>query len=172
MSRSTKRTITTISLAIVLGLAIVFTGCLTGCFAGLQLTPTQEMGIHKVARIAGITIALKKPDNAAKMLSYIQYINDPETVFTGPMNIDTILAAANDHLLDKYGRTQENLIIAAELGDTIKFIVDMFPKMPTIDGEIPDLNMPLLNVALDGFEEGINLANPKVDSKTRALRLL
>jgi len=152
-------------------LAMVLLVGFTGC-AGLQLTPTQEMGIHKVARIAGITLALKKPENALKLLSYAQYLNDPETVFTGSMDMDTILKAATEHMLEKYGRTQENLIIAAEAGDTIKFIADMFPKIPAVDGEIPSLDIPLLKVALAGLEEGIKLANPKVDSKTRALRLL
>jgi len=142
-----------------------------GC-AGFQLTPTQEMGIHKIARIAGITLALKKPGNAIKLLSYVQYLNDPATAIDGPVNLDTILSAATNHMLDKYGRTQENLIIAAEAGDTIKFIADMFPKIPAVDGEIPSLDIPLLKVALAGLEEGIKLANPKVDSKTRALRLL
>ena len=152
---------------VLLAVTFLVTGCL-----GLQLTPTQEMGIHKVARIAGITLALKKPENALKLLSYVQYLNDPETVFTGSMDMDTILKAATEHMLEKYGRTQENLIIAAEAGDTIKFIADMFPKIPAADGEIPSLDIPLLKVALAGLEEGIKLANPKVDSKTRALRLL
>ena len=141
-----KRTITTISLAMVLGLAILFT---TGC-AGLLLTPTQEMAVKKLARIAGITLALESPTEIDKALSYIEYMEGLED---GNIK-DAAMAVAIEYVYTKFGKTNKTVILVAEVVDLLKIAI---PE-GAIDGISPEFDMKLLNMALAGFKEGLILA--------------
>ena len=48
---------------------------LFGC-AGLQFTENQDFAVKKIARIAGITLALEKPGEIEKALTYVEYLED------------------------------------------------------------------------------------------------
>ena len=139
-----KRTLTTISLAIVLGLAIVFTGC-----AGLQLTDNQEFAVTKLSRIAGITMGLDQPEEIDKALSYIDYVSGIEDASLKEAAIDAAVA----YIYQKYGKTDKTVIIVAEVVDLVKIVVP-----GDVAGDIDVIDMKLLNLALDGFRQGLILA--------------
>ena len=129
-------------------LAMVLLVGFTGC-AGFQLTDNQEFAVKKLARIAGITLALEQPGEIDKALSYIEYM---EGIEDGNLK-DAALAAAIEYVYKTYGETNKTVILVAEVVDLLKIIVpaDVVPGSPSID-------MKLLNIALAGFKEGLILA--------------
>jgi len=141
-----KRTITTVSLAMVLGFAILFS---TGC-AGWQLTDNQEFAVTKLSRIAGITLGLEKPEEIDQALSYIDYLSGIEDA-----NLkEAALNAAVAYIYKKYGKTNKTVIIIAEVVDLLNVVVP-----DNAAGKIGNtIDMKLLNLALDGFKQGLILA--------------
>ena len=146
------------ALLIFLMVVFLFTGC-----AGLQLADNQEFAIKKMARIAGIGFAFKNPNKVEGVLSYIKYIKDAdESLLT-----ESIFTAAENHVYEEYGKTNETVIMVTEVGDTLQVLIAMY-KPGT---ELPDINtginIKILNLVLDSFEEGIKLAST---TKTKMLR--
>ena len=139
-----KQTLVTISLAIVLGLTIVFTGC-----AGFQLTDNQEFAVTKLSRIAGITLGLEKPEEIDQALSYVQYLSGLEDASLK----EAALNAAVEYIYKEYGKTNKTVIIVAEVVDLVKVVVP-----DNAAGDIDKIDMKLLNIALDGFKQGLELA--------------
>ena len=140
-----KRTLTTISLAIVLGLAILFT---TGC-AGFQLTDNQEFAVTKLSRIAGITLGLDQPEEIDRAISYVDYVSGLEDANLKEAAINAAVA----YIYDKYGKTNKTVIIVAEVVDLVKIVVP-----GDVAGDIDVIDMKLLNLALAGFKQGLILA--------------
>jgi len=131
----------------ILPLLIVF--LFVGC-AGFQLTDNQEFAIGKLARIAGITLALEKPEEIDKALSYIKYMEGLED---GNIK-DAAMAAAIEYVYTKFGKTNKTVILVAEVVDLLKIAI---PE-GAIEGISPEFDMKLLNMALAGFKQGIELA--------------
>ena len=131
----------------ILPLLIVF--LFTGC-AGWQLTETQDAAVTKLARIAGITLALEKPGEIDKALAYIKYV---EGIKDGKLK-ERALALAIEYAYKEYGKTNKTVIIVAEVVDLLKIII---PE-GTGDITIPPENIELLNKAIAGFKEGLELA--------------
>ena len=136
----------TVSLAIVLGISILF---FTSC-AGLQFTGNQEFAVTKLSRIAGITLGLEKPEEIDQALSYIDYLSGIEDA-----NLkEAALNAAVAYIYRKYGKTNKTVIIVAEVVDLVNVVV---PNNAA--GDIGNtIDMKLLNLALDGFRQGLILA--------------
>jgi len=134
-------------LCIVLMFAFLFISC-----AGLQLTENQDYAVKKLARIAGITLALEKPGEVDKALSYIDYMEGIEDAKLK----EAALAVAIEYVYKTYGKTNKTVILVAEVVDLLKIIV---PE-DTGNVEIPESNLKLLNSALASFKEGIMLAAP------------
>ncbi len=141
---SKKATITTILLAMTLGVSILFTGCL-----GLQLTDNQEFAVTKMARIAGITMGLEEPGEIDKALSYIAYVSGLEDANIKEAAIDAAVA----YIYTRYGKTNKTVIIVAEVIDLVRVIVP-----GDVAGGLDKIDMKLLNLALDGFKDGLELA--------------
>ena len=132
-------------LACILTIMFMISGCL-----GLQTTESQDFAIKKLARIAGITLALEQPGEVDKVLSYVEYL---ESMEDGNLK-DAALAAAIEYVYKTYGKTNKTVILVAEVVDLLKM------ALPTnaVPGLSPEVDMRLLNVALAGFKEGILLA--------------
>ena len=140
-----KRTTTSTTLACILAVTFLLTGCL-----GLETTESQDYAIKKLSRIAGITLALEKPEEIDKALSYIEYMKGIED---GNLK-DAALAVAIEYVYKTYGKTNKTVILMAEVVDLVRMV------MPTdvVPGTTPEFDMRLLNIALAGFEEGLILA--------------
>ncbi len=148
-----KRTITTTLLAIVLGLAIVFTGC-----AGFQLTDTQEIIVTKLARIAGITLGLDQPGEIDKALSYINYVQNLDN---GSLR-QSAISTGIKYIYETYGKTSKTVILVAEVVDLLNTALpeNIVPGLSPDQDEtvLNEFNMKLLNLALDAFKQGLILA--------------
>jgi len=122
---------------------------LFGC-AGLQLTENQDFAVKKIARIAGITLALEKPGEIEKALTYVEYLEGIENTKIK----EAALAVAVEYIYKEYGKTNKTVILVAEVIDLLQIIV---PE-GSGDIQIPESNLKLLNAALASFKEGLLLA--------------
>ncbi|MEA2065885.1 MAG: hypothetical protein U9O65_02100 [Thermotogota bacterium] len=118
----------------------LFVGCV-----GLQTTETQEYTIKKLARIAGITLALECPDDVQEALSYLTYL---ETIEDGKLK-DVAINVAIKYAYEKYGKTSKTVILVAELVDLLKIVIP--------DETGTHFDTKLLDIAVSSFKEGINL---------------
>ncbi len=117
----------------------------TGC-AGLQTTDTQDYKIKKVARLAGIFMALEKPDDVQKVLSYCEYI---DSLKTGKLK-ETALKVALEYIQKNYGSGIKAALLISEVTDLIAY------AMPAETGL--KFDPKLLNMAIVSFQEGLELS--------------
>ncbi len=117
----------------------------TGC-AGLQTTDTQDYTIKKVARLAGIFMALEKPDDVQKVLSYCEYI---DSLKTGKLK-ETALKVALEYIQKNYGSGIKAALLISEVTDLISYAV------PAETGL--EFDPKLLNMAIVSFQEGLALS--------------
>ncbi len=146
MSRSTKKHRNrTITFVMLLSTICLFT---LSC-AGLQLTDNQEFAVTKLSRIAGITLGLEKPEDIDQAMVYIDYIKNIEDADLKEL----ALTAGVEYVYKRYGKTSKVVIIVAEVVDILTVLV---PEAAA--GDIGKIDIKLLNLALDGFKQGLELA--------------
>jgi len=132
-------------LFVLIAVCFLFSGCL-----GLETTESQDFMVKKLSRIAGITFAMESPEEIEKALLYINYIKSLED---GNVK-EAAVAIAVKYIYDKYGKTSKTIILVAEVLDLLKQVV----PDTIVPGPVIPWDMKLLNIAVGGFEEGVNLA--------------
>jgi len=121
-------------------LCFVLSGCL-----GLETTDSQEYAVKKLARITGITIGLEHPEDVDKAYSYLTYLDNLED---GTLK-DAAIDVAVKYAYEKYGKTSKTVILVAEVVDLLKIAIP--------DEAGGNLDSKLLNLAVDGMKEGLEL---------------
>lgn len=120
--------------------ALFFIG---GCFE--NLTDSQGYAFKKIARSAGIFIALEKPGDVQEALAYCEYMSDLKT---GKLK-EAALKTAMKYIKKKYGKSFKAVLLMGEVADLIKYAVP--------DETGLEFDMRLLDMAVKSFAEGLTI---------------
>ena len=131
-------------LLLLLATALIFV--ITGCPL-TQLTDTQSYAFKKIARSAGIFIALEKPDDVQEALAYCEHIS---SLKTGALK-EAALKTAMKYIKNKYGSSFKAVILMGEAVDLIKYV---WPDETGLD-----FDTKLLDIAVDSFKEGLEITS-------------
>lgn len=116
-----------------------------GCFE--NLTEGQNYAFKKIARSAGIFIALEKPGDVEEALAYCEYMSDLKT---GKLK-EAALNTAIKYIKKKYGSSFKAVLLMGEVADLIKYAIP--------DETGLEFDTKLLDMAVKSFKSGLTIAS-------------
>ena len=144
-----RRTLTTISLAIVLGLTILFTGCI---FDEWLLTPTGEAVIKKAGKIAGLVTGF---ENVAKINEMIEKC-DTLLLEKDEALKEAAIQTAYKYVYARYGHNVQTALLMSEASEIIGIVLNG-NKLEFLDG----YDSKAVDMFIVSFRNGLSLATPK-----------
>jgi len=151
-----KKTLTTVSLAIVLGFAILFAGCTI--LNEYVATDTGALVVKKAGKIAGIAIGFEKPEDIENIIEYCDKLLLEKDISLKQAALEEGYA----FLYDRYGTNPMTTMLISEATEIIGIVLEG-NELNFLEG----YDFTAMDMFVEAFRNGLSLATPKYKKLVR-----